>query len=143
MRIKAVGAAGRLPLSVDEQAIDLLTLSSNDLYGPPGAGALWARPSAVSRPLRTAPPGLSDASSTTTLTSSLNPAQFAQSVTLKATVTSGATGSVQFLDASFAEGSKEDQLNMPLHDKPADLVLRAAEAFRDRFVFSKKDRNAC
>jgi len=46
--VDAVGAAGRLPLSVDEQAIDLLTLSSNDLYGPPGAGALWARPSAVS-----------------------------------------------------------------------------------------------
>jgi len=46
--VDAVGAAGRLPLSVDEQAIDLLTLSSNDLYGPPGAGALWARPSAAS-----------------------------------------------------------------------------------------------
>lgn len=45
--VDAVGAAGRLPLAVDEQAIDLLTLSSNDLYGPPGAGALWVRPSAV------------------------------------------------------------------------------------------------
>jgi len=49
--VDAVGAAGRLPLSVDEQAIDLLTLSSNDLYGPPGAGALWARPSASLAPL--------------------------------------------------------------------------------------------
>jgi cysteine desulfurase len=40
-----VGAVGRIPLSVDEWGIDLLTLSSNDLYGPPGAGALWTRPS--------------------------------------------------------------------------------------------------
>ena len=42
--VDAVGAAGRVPLAVDDLGIDLLTLSSNDLYGPPGAGALWARP---------------------------------------------------------------------------------------------------
>jgi cysteine desulfurase len=42
--VDAVGAAGRLALSVDECSIELLTLSSNDLYGPPGAGALWVRP---------------------------------------------------------------------------------------------------
>jgi cysteine desulfurase len=42
--VDAVNAAGRVPLSVDECGIDLLTLSSNDLYGPPGAGALWVRP---------------------------------------------------------------------------------------------------
>jgi cysteine desulfurase len=41
--VDAVGAAGRVPLPVDECGIDLLTLSSNDLYGPPGAGALWVR----------------------------------------------------------------------------------------------------
>jgi cysteine desulfurase len=41
--VDAVGAAGRVPLNVDECAIDLLTVSSNDLYGPPGAGALWVR----------------------------------------------------------------------------------------------------
>ncbi|HEV8583698.1 MAG TPA: cysteine desulfurase family protein [Methylomirabilota bacterium] len=41
--VDAVGAAGRVPLAVDELGIDLLTLSSNDLYGPPGAGALWTR----------------------------------------------------------------------------------------------------
>jgi cysteine desulfurase len=45
--VDAVGAAGRLPLSVEEQGIDLLALSSNDLYGPPGAGALWVRPQTV------------------------------------------------------------------------------------------------
>ncbi len=49
--VDAVGAAGRLPLAVDEQAIDLLALSSNDLYGPPGAGALWVRPAVKLAPL--------------------------------------------------------------------------------------------
>ena len=42
--VDAVGAAGRVPLAVDDAHVDLLTLSSNDLYGPPGAGALWVRP---------------------------------------------------------------------------------------------------
>ncbi len=42
--VDAVGAAGRIPLLVDELGIDLLTLSGNDLYGPPGSGALWVRP---------------------------------------------------------------------------------------------------
>lgn len=42
--VDGVGALGRLPFSVDDAEVDLLTLSSNDLYGPPGAGALWVRP---------------------------------------------------------------------------------------------------
>ncbi len=42
--VDGVGAVGRLPFSVDEMGVDLLTLSSNDLYGPPGAAALWVRP---------------------------------------------------------------------------------------------------
>jgi cysteine desulfurase len=49
--VDAVGPAGRVPLSVNELAIDLLTLSSNDLYGPPGAGALWVRPGMKLGPL--------------------------------------------------------------------------------------------
>jgi cysteine desulfurase len=49
--VDGVGAVGRLPLSVDECAIDLLTLSSNDLYGPPGGGALWVRPDVALAPL--------------------------------------------------------------------------------------------
>src|SRR5207247_2403106 len=36
-------APARVPLAVDDLGIDLLTRSSNDLYGPPGAGALWTR----------------------------------------------------------------------------------------------------
>jgi len=42
--VDAVGAVGRLPLSVDGDGIDLLSLAANDLYGPPGVGALWIRP---------------------------------------------------------------------------------------------------
>jgi len=49
--VDAVGAAGRVPLLVDDCCIDLLTLSSNDLYGPPGAGALWVRSTVKLAPL--------------------------------------------------------------------------------------------
>jgi cysteine desulfurase len=49
--VDAVGAAGRVPLLVDDCRIDLLTLSSNDLYGPPGAGALWVRAAVKLAPL--------------------------------------------------------------------------------------------
>ena len=49
--VDAVGAAGRVPLPVDDCRIDLLTLSANDLYGPPGAGALWARATVKLAPL--------------------------------------------------------------------------------------------
>ena len=49
--VDGVGAAGRVTLSVDDCTIDLLTLSSNDLYGPPGAGALWVRPDVPIAPI--------------------------------------------------------------------------------------------
>jgi len=49
--VDGVGTIGRHPLSVDECGIDLLSLSSNDLYGPPGAGALWVRPQTKLAPL--------------------------------------------------------------------------------------------
>ena len=42
--VDAVGALGRVPLNVEGLGIDLLTISGNDLYGPPGSGALWVRP---------------------------------------------------------------------------------------------------
>ena len=49
--VDGVGLVGRLPLGVDECSIDLLTLSSNDLCGPPGAGALWVRPEVALAPI--------------------------------------------------------------------------------------------
>jgi cysteine desulfurase len=44
LHLDAVGALGRLPVAVETDGIDLLTVSANDLYGPPGVGALWIRP---------------------------------------------------------------------------------------------------
>jgi cysteine desulfurase len=39
----AVAAEGLVPLDVHRDAIDLLTLSSNDIYGPKGIGVLYVR----------------------------------------------------------------------------------------------------
>jgi cysteine desulfurase len=39
----AVAAEGLIPLDVQRDNIDLMTLSSNDIYGPKGVGALYVR----------------------------------------------------------------------------------------------------
>jgi cysteine desulfurase len=44
LHVDAVAVAGRFPIDVQKDGIDLLTLSSNDLYGPQGAGALYVKP---------------------------------------------------------------------------------------------------
>ena len=44
LHVDGVGALGRVPLNVEAMGIDLLTISGNDVYGPPGSGALWVRP---------------------------------------------------------------------------------------------------
>jgi len=41
--VDAVAAAGQIPINVVEENINLLTLSSNDLYGPKGVGALYIK----------------------------------------------------------------------------------------------------
>jgi cysteine desulfurase len=41
--VDATASAGRIPIDVQKQGIDLLTLSSNDLYGPQGVGALYIK----------------------------------------------------------------------------------------------------
>jgi cysteine desulfurase len=41
--VDAVAAAGKVPINVKEEDIDLLSISSNDMYGPKGAGALYIR----------------------------------------------------------------------------------------------------
>ena len=43
LHVDAVGALGRVPVAGEAVGLDLVTVSSNDLYGPPGAGALWVR----------------------------------------------------------------------------------------------------
>ena len=44
LHVDAVAVAGKIPVDVQKNGIDLLTLSSNDLYGPKGAGALYIKP---------------------------------------------------------------------------------------------------
>jgi len=43
LHVDAVAAAGQVPINVDKENIDLMTISSNDMYGPRGAGALYVR----------------------------------------------------------------------------------------------------
>ena len=43
LHVDATAAAGKVPIDVVKEKIDLLTLSSNDLYGPKGVGALYLR----------------------------------------------------------------------------------------------------
>ena len=47
----ATAAAGKIPFDVVESGIDLMTLSSNDLYGPKGVGALYLRKGRRVKPL--------------------------------------------------------------------------------------------
>ena len=49
--VDGVNALGRVALDVDASHIDLLTVASNDLYGPPGVGALWVRPGVAISPM--------------------------------------------------------------------------------------------
>ncbi len=44
LHVDAIAAAGHIPIDVQKDGIDLLTLSSNDLYGPQGAGSLYIKP---------------------------------------------------------------------------------------------------
>lgn len=43
LHVDAVAAAGQVPINVQDENIDLLSLSSNDMYGPKGTGALYRK----------------------------------------------------------------------------------------------------
>jgi len=47
----ATAALGKIPLDVKATDIDLMTLSSNDIYGPKGVGALYAKKGIRLRPV--------------------------------------------------------------------------------------------
>lgn len=43
LHVDATAACGQVPINVKEEGIDLLTVSSNDMYGPKGVGALYMK----------------------------------------------------------------------------------------------------
>ncbi|UCG45501.1 MAG: cysteine desulfurase [Candidatus Bathyarchaeota archaeon] len=51
LHVDATAANGQIPIDVGKENIDLLTISSNDLYGPQGVGALYARRGSRLEPL--------------------------------------------------------------------------------------------
>ncbi len=51
LHVDATAAAGKIHIDVQGDGIDLLSLSSNDLYGPRGAGALYIKPGVKLQPV--------------------------------------------------------------------------------------------
>jgi cysteine desulfurase len=51
LHVDAVAAEGKLDIDVQRDGIDLLTISSNDIYGPQGVGALYIKPRIRTQPV--------------------------------------------------------------------------------------------
>ncbi len=51
LHVDAVAATGHIPIDVQKENIDLLSLSSNDMYGPRGVGALYIRTGTSIQPI--------------------------------------------------------------------------------------------
>jgi cysteine desulfurase len=51
LHVDATAACGQIPINVKDESIDLLTISSNDMYGPKGIGALYVKEGVRLEPL--------------------------------------------------------------------------------------------
>lgn len=51
LHVDAAAANGQVPINVNDEDIDLLTVSSNDMYGPKGVGALYIKKGTRLEPL--------------------------------------------------------------------------------------------
>ncbi len=51
LHVDATAACGQVPIDVQDENIDLLTMSSNDMYGPKGVGALYIKPGTTIEPV--------------------------------------------------------------------------------------------
>jgi cysteine desulfurase len=51
LHVDATAASGQIPIDVQDENIDLLTMSSNDMYGPKGVGALYIKPGTTIEPV--------------------------------------------------------------------------------------------
>jgi len=51
LHVDATAPCGQIPINVKDEGIDLLTISSNDIYGPKGMGALYVKDGVRLEPL--------------------------------------------------------------------------------------------
>ena len=51
LHVDATAACGQIPIDVQDENIDLLTISSNDIYGPKGIGALYIKTGTTTQPI--------------------------------------------------------------------------------------------
>jgi len=51
LHVDAVAAAGQVSISVENENIDLMSISSNDMYGPRGVGALYVKTGTRTQPI--------------------------------------------------------------------------------------------
>lgn len=51
LHVDATAACGQIPIDVQDENIDLLTISSNDIYGPKGMGALYIKTGTKTQPI--------------------------------------------------------------------------------------------
>jgi len=51
LHVDATAAAGQVPIDVQDLGVDLMTISSNDIYGPKGVGALYVKDGVRIEPL--------------------------------------------------------------------------------------------
>jgi cysteine desulfurase len=51
LHVDATAACGQVPIDIKNEGIDLLTISSNDMYGPRGVGALYVKDGVRLEPL--------------------------------------------------------------------------------------------
>lgn len=51
LHVDAVAAAGKIPINVEDEHINLMSISSNDMYGPKGVGALYVKKGTKIQPI--------------------------------------------------------------------------------------------
>jgi cysteine desulfurase len=51
LHVDATAACGQIPIDVQDENIDLMTISSNDMYGPRGVGALYIKKGTTIAPI--------------------------------------------------------------------------------------------
>ena len=91
-------------------------------------------------------PASAQTASSISLKSLSNPSNYGQSVTLVATVTSGATGKVTFYDGTtvLGVGTRSGRLRIPFHDpSPSGQQLLTCALLRGLHLFAERFLRSC